>query len=52
MAQREPTVAQRSSLRGDWRIIVLGTWAFLLQIVCSWRLTRQLLEPHDDEHDS
>jgi len=52
MAGREPAVVQRSSLSGDLRIIVLGTWAFLLQIFCSWRLTRRLLDPHDDEHDS
>jgi len=52
MAPREPTVAQRSSLSADLRIIVLGTWAFLLQFFYSWRLTTQLLEPDDHEHDS
>jgi len=52
MARREPTLAQRSSLFIDLRIIVLGTWAFLLQIFCSWRLTSQLLDPADEQHDS
>jgi len=45
-------MAGRSSLSGDLRIIALGTWAFLLQLFCSWRLTTQLLDSHDDEHDS
>lgn len=51
MARLEPTVAQRSSLSGDLRIIALGTWAFLLQLIRSWRLTAQLLDRHDG-HDS
>lgn len=49
---RQPTLAERSSLSADLRIIVLGVWAFLLQIFCSWRLTGKLLDAHDDEHDS
>ena len=52
MAQSEPKVARRSSLLGDARIIVLGTWAFILQLFRSWRLTSELLERHEDEHDA
>lgn len=44
--------ALRASLLGDLRIIVLGTWAFVLQLLRSWRLTPSLLDRHDDEHDS
>lgn len=49
MAHDQPTLPRRSSLRGDLRIIALGTWAFLLQLLRSWRLTPKLLNPHDDE---
>lgn len=52
MTRNEPTVARRASLSGDMRIILLGSWAFLLQLFRSWRLTHQLLEPHDDEPDA
>lgn len=48
MAQRERP-AHRASLLGDLRIIALGSWAFLLQLICSWRLTPKLLDLHDDE---
>ena len=51
MARNEPTLARRSSLRADLRIILLGTWAFVLQLVHSLRWTPQLLNGHDDSHD-
>jgi hypothetical protein len=51
MARGDERVARRSSLSGDLRIIAFGTWAFLLQLFRSWRLTAQLLEQHDDQHD-
>ena len=52
MAPTKPTqtvLARRSSLLADLRIIVLASWAFLLQLIRSWRLTRQLLEPANDD---
>ena len=52
MARSDSTLARRASLIGDLRIIVLGTWAFLLQLFRSWSLTSKLLDSHDDEHDS
>lgn len=46
-----PGLARRSSLRADVRLILLASWAFLLQVFCSWRLTPKLLEPaNDDRH--
>jgi len=47
MAQNEPRL--RASLLADLRIIVLGTWAFFLQLLRSWRLTPKLMDQHDDE---
>ncbi|HYQ46387.1 MAG TPA: hypothetical protein VER11_30670 [Polyangiaceae bacterium] len=47
MAQN--TRGLRASLLGDLRIIVLGTWAFFLQLLRSWRLTPKLMDRHDDE---
>lgn len=52
MAQNDQPLSRRASLLGDLRIILLGTWAFVLQLVRSWRLTAELLDRHDDEHDS
>ena len=52
MVRNDSMLALRASLWGDLRIIVLGTWAFLLQLFRSWRLTPKLLNPHDNEHDS
>lgn len=49
-ARSEPTLLRRASLLGDLRIIVLGTWAFLLQLLRSWRLTKAL-NRNDDEHE-
>ena len=47
----KPTLARRAPLLADLRIILLGSWAFLLQVLCSWRLTPKLLEPpHDDQN--
>jgi len=43
MESPKPILLRRSSLLADVRIILLGSWAFLLQIFCSWRL-------NDDEH--
>ena len=46
-------LAHRSSLLGDLRIILVGTWGFIRQLFRSWRLTPKLLErPNDDEHES
>ena len=50
MAPSVPSLRRRSPVFGDLRIILLGTWAFLLQILRSWRLTPQLLAANDDEH--
>jgi len=46
MAQND--LRRRASLLGDLRIIVLGTLAFFLQLVRSFRLTPKLLDQHDD----
>jgi hypothetical protein len=51
MAANQPTLARRSDLLADLRIIVLGTWAYLMQLVRSWRLTGKLVDPNDDQHD-
>ena len=51
MTPSEPTLRQRASALGDLRIVLLGTWAFLLQILRSWRLTPKLPEGNDDEHE-
>ena len=51
MTQLKPTLARRSSLRADLRIILLGSWAFLLQLWCSWRLTPKLLDRPDDDQN-
>ena len=51
MAQGLPTPPRRAALLGDLRIILLGTWAFLLQILRSRRLSPQLLDRNDDPHD-
>ncbi len=51
MTEPKPTPARRSALLPDLRIILLGSWAFLLQLFCPWRLTPKLVErPHDDQH--
>jgi|KBSMisStandDraft_5_1062788.scaffolds.fasta_scaffold389437_2 hypothetical protein len=53
MPAPKPTLARRSSVLGDLRIILLGSWGFLRQLVRSWRLTPKLLDPpHDDQHPS
>ena len=48
----EPILAVRSSLLADLRIIVLGSWAFLLQTFRSWRVTHELSEQSDDQRES
>jgi hypothetical protein len=50
MARAELPLRRRSSVLGDLRIILLGTWAFLLQVYRSWRLTPKLLD-RNDEHE-
>jgi len=40
MEPRKPALARRSSLLGDARIILLGSWAFLLQLLRSFRRPR------------
>lgn len=51
MEPSKPALARRAALLGDLRIILLGSWGFLLQLFRSWRLTSNLLqEPHDDQH--
>jgi len=53
MPARKAALARRSSLLGDLRIILLGSWGFLRQLFRSWRQTPKLLEqPNDDEHHS
>jgi len=42
-------LAVRSSLLGDLRIILLGSWAFLLQTFRSWRLTAKLSGANDEQ---
>jgi len=45
-------LARRSSVLGDLRIILLGSWGFLLQIFRSWRLTPKLLDrANEHEHE-
>jgi hypothetical protein len=51
MAPNQPTLARRSSLRADLRILLLGSWAFLQQLVRSWRLTPKLMNPDEDQHE-
>jgi hypothetical protein len=52
MEPLKPSLARRSSLLGDVRIILLGSWGFLLQLFRSWRHTPKLLnQPHDDQHE-
>ena len=34
---RKPALVRRSSLLADVRIILLGSWGFLLQLFRSWR---------------
>ncbi len=47
----KPALARRSSLLGDLRIILLGSWGFLRQLFRAWRLAREPLEQrNDDEH--
>lgn len=51
MAQPKPALARRASLLGDLCIILLGSWGFVLQLIGSWRLPRELLnQSHDDQH--
>lgn len=46
----KPALARRSSLLGDIRIILLGSWGFLRQLFRSWRSAPKLLDPpHDDD---
>ena len=40
MEPRKPALARRSSLLGDVRIILLGSWGFVLQLLRSLRLPR------------
>ena len=47
----KPALARRSSLLGDIRIILLGSWGFIRQLFRSWRRAPKLLDsPHDDRH--
>jgi hypothetical protein len=50
MAANQPRLARRSALLADLRIIVLGSWAFLLQFFRSRRLTAKLMDTNDDPH--
>ena len=47
MSENEPTLARRASLLADLAIILLGSWAFLLQLFHSWRRNPKL-EPNDE----
>jgi hypothetical protein len=43
-------LARRSSLLGDLRIILLGSWGFFRQLLRSWRRPQPLDSAHDDQH--
>jgi hypothetical protein len=47
----KPALARRASLLGDLRIILLGSWGFLRQLLLSCRRSAKALElPHDDQN--
>jgi hypothetical protein len=50
MEPSKRTLVLRSSLLADLRIILLGSWAFILQTFRTWRLTPKLRDQNDDEH--
>ncbi len=47
----KPALARRSAPLADLRIILLGSWAFVLQLFRSWRLTSELLKQANDDHE-
>jgi len=42
----KPVLAERSSLLADLRIIVLGSWGFIRQLLLTWRRSPGANEHH------
>lgn len=52
MTRTGPALRSRSSLLADLRIIVLGSYGFILQLFFSWRLTPKLpVQPNDHQRN-